>query len=224
MTTQQGSAIETGFVVSVEHLTFAYSRGQESTLANVSLECPPGAVTALTGASGSGKSTLLYLLALMLTPSDGAVRWGSERVDNVPDGRRAALRGTYSGFVFQDAMLDPSRTVVENATEQALFCGIDRVDATARAWSLLQKFGVDHRGTHRPGEISGGQAQRVALCRALLTNPAVIFADEPTGNLDDEASSLVWEALKERAQAGATVIIATHDVTLASKADVRVEL
>lgn len=224
MTAGPHTSVTTRVGVAVEHLSFVYRRGQEATLTDVSIDCPPGAVTALTGASGSGKSTLLYLLALMLTPSDGAVRWGSERVDNVPDGMRAALRGTYAGFVFQDAMLDPSRTVLENAIEQALFAGLKRDEATGRAWTLLKQLGVDHRGKHRPGEISGGQAQRVALCRALVTNPAVIFADEPTGNLDDEASSLVWDVLRARARAGATVIIATHDATLADQSDVRVTL
>ena len=213
-----------GFPVAVEDLSFAYKRGKPNVLNDVSIECPAGAVTVLTGASGSGKSTLLYLIALMLTPSHGAVTWGASRVDNVPDGRRAALRGTYSGFVFQDAMLDPSRSVLENAIEQGIFHGMTHDQSSARAWELMSRFGGDHRATHRPGEISGGQAQRVALCRALLTDPSVIFADEPTGNPDDAAATLVWDALRERADAGATVIVATHDTRLVSQADVSVTL
>jgi ABC-type lipoprotein export system ATPase subunit len=178
-----------------------------------------GSVTAITGPSGCGKSTLLYLLGLLVRPTSGQIFWNGSRVDALPDGDRSSLRAQSAGFVFQDAMLDPSKTVLSNATEQAVFSGMNATAAHERARGLLDHFGVAHRADHRPGEISGGQAQRVALCRALLVAPDVIFADEPTGNLDSAASEVVLAALTDRARTGACVIIATHDLALAGRAD-----
>jgi ABC-type lipoprotein export system ATPase subunit len=154
-----------------------------------------------------------------MKPWSGSIAWHGTRADSLPDGMRSALRATHAGFVFQDAMLDPSKSVLANVCEQGIFAGMSPSEAEARARVLLERFGVDHRVDHKPGEISGGQAQRVALCRALLVNPDVIFADEPTGNLDAAASETVFSALVERARAGACVIIATHDTDLARKAD-----
>ncbi len=205
-------------------LGYRYRAQQPLVLDGLDLRIEPGAVTVLTGASGSGKSTLLYVLALLLRPSVGSLAWAGEDLTRLPDGELAALRATRTGFVFQDAMLDPSRSVLDNACEQALFAGMTRGAAVRRAHALLEEFGVAHRIDHRPGEVSGGQAQRVALCRALLTDPPVVFGDEPTGNLDDESAEVVWTALERRAREGATVVIATHDQTLAARADHRVRL
>lgn len=210
--------------VAVEDLSFRYSARQPHVISGLSLELPTGGVAALTGVSGSGKSTLLYLLALLLRPSSGAVLWDGERVGGLSDGARASLRASRSGFVFQDAALDPARTVLDNVCEPALFAGMPRREAVARAEELLERFGVAHRARHRPGEVSGGQAQRVALCRALLTRPSFVFGDEPTGNLDRVSAEVVWAGLEECARAGATVIVATHDDGLANRADVRVHL
>jgi ABC-type lipoprotein export system ATPase subunit len=207
-------------LVEAHDLTFRYRRNSTAGLAGFNAQFLRGSVTAITGSSGSGKSTLLYLLALLVTPSAGHVLWNGSRADSLPDGARSALRAQHAGFVFQDAMLDPSKTVLANVCEQGIFSGMDPATAGRRARDLLERFGVAHRVEHRPGEVSGGQAQRVALCRALLLDPDVVFADEPTGNLDTVASSVVFAALEERARAGACVIIATHDPTLALKADV----
>jgi ABC-type lipoprotein export system ATPase subunit len=116
-------------------------------------------------------------------------------------------------------MLDPSRTVLDNVYESALFAGISREVAHERARGLLTEFGLAHRAEHRPGEISGGQAQRVALCRALVTEPDVVFGDEPTGNLDSDSAKIIWDALVAHAARGATVVVATHDKSLAKAAD-----
>nr|WP_246247402.1 ATP-binding cassette domain-containing protein [Cellulomonas septica] len=183
-----------------------------------------GALTTITGPSGGGKSTLLYLLGLMLTPTAGTVVLDGVATARLPDGERARLRATQIGFVFQDAVLDPARTVLDNVMEGALFTGTSRRVAERRARDLLGALGVEHRHDHRPGQISGGQAQRVALCRALVKSPTIILADEPSGNLDPASADVVWDTLRERAQSGATVIVATHDPLRAPTGDVRVQL
>lgn len=207
-----------------EGLTFAYRSGTDPVLSHISVTLPRGSVTAITGPSGSGKSTLLYLLALMLRPTSGQVRWDGGVVSALTDAHRARWRADRAGFIFQDAMLDATRSVRDNVCEAAVFAGIGARVARQRATDLLAQFGVDHRLDHRPGEISGGQAQRVGLCRALITEPAVIFGDEPTGNLDDASAAVVWEALYARAHAGACVVIATHDRALADMADAHLAL
>ncbi|MDM4764107.1 ATP-binding cassette domain-containing protein [Galbitalea sp. SE-J8] len=182
-----------------------------STLADLSLSFEPGMITALVGRSGSGKSTLLYLLGLMLRPSEGEIVVDGVPTARLSDARRADLRATRMGFVFQDAILDPARSIQDNVLEGALYTALPRVEARRRAAELLDRFGVLVDPLRRPGQISGGQAQRVALCRALVHEPSIVLADEPTGNLDSVTADVVWRALADAADAGATVIVATHD-------------
>jgi lipoprotein-releasing system ATP-binding protein len=210
--------------VGARRLTFAYRSGAPAVIDDLTLDLPTGAVTALTGPSGSGKSTLLYLLALMIRPTQGEVIWDGERASSLPDAVRSRLRAAQVGFVFQDALLDPSRTVLANVCDSGLFAGMPSAAAAARARQLMARFGIEHRADHRPGEISGGQAQRVAVCRALLTDPRVVFADEPTGNLDDASAEVVWRALTDHAATGATVIVATHHATLAARTECEIRL
>lgn len=183
------------------------------------LAVPYGAVVALTGRSGSGKSTLLYLLGLMLRPHGG--RLEVEGVDTGPlgDADRARLRARSFGFVFQDAALDPARSVLDNVLEPCIYRGESKAVARDRATALLDRFKVDLPVDRRPGQISGGQAARVALCRALLSSPPVILADEPTGNLDAATSDLVVDALAAEAGTGSAVVIATHDRRVVEKCD-----
>jgi ABC-type lipoprotein export system ATPase subunit len=211
-------------VVGAQGLTFAYRAGTPPVIDTLTLELPAAAVTTITGPSGSGKSTLLYLLALMIRPTGGEVVWDGVAASRLPDAARSRLRAARVGFVFQDALLDPARTVLANVCDSALFAGMPRRTAAGRARELLARFGVEHRADHRPGEISGGQAQRVALCRALLTDPRVVFADEPTGNLDDDSADTVWQALADHAVAGGTVIMATHHRDLAARSTLEVRL
>ena len=214
----------TDSILGTRDLSFAYAANKGNVIQDLTLDLPTGAVTTLTGPSGSGKSTLLYLLALMIQPTAGQVVWHGQPASKLGDAARSRMRAVEVGFVFQDALLDPSRSVLANVCDSALFAGMPRRLAHARAYELMERFGVNHRAEHRPGEISGGQAQRVAVCRALLTDPAVIFTDEPTGNLDDESAEVVWQALVAHAATGATVVVSTHDRGLAARSDREVRL
>lgn len=197
--------------IAVRDLDFAYHHGGDLILDGLSHGFAPAAVTAVTGPSGRGKSTLLYLVGLMLTPSAGAVIWDDVDASVWSDGERSRVRARRIGFVFQDAVLDPSRSVLHNVTEGGLYAGLARGESRRRALQLLSSFGVTSRASHRPGEVSGGQAQRVALCRALIKEPTVVLADEPSGNLDEASADVVWGALTNAARGGATIVVATHD-------------
>ena len=185
---------------------------------------PRGSMTALTGPSGRGKSTLLYLLGLMLRPGGGEVQIGGVAASGLRDAERARLRAERFGFVFQDAALDATRTVLDNVTETALYRRESRRAAARRARDLLERFGVDVPPTVRPGQVSGGQAQRIALCRALLPAPAILLADEPTGNLDPVTAQVVVDAMRDHAATGAAVIVVTHSPDVASACDLEIRL
>ncbi|USQ75106.1 ABC transporter ATP-binding protein [Ornithinimicrobium cryptoxanthini] len=213
-------------MLAVRDLSFAYTRGGEELFDGLTHEFTPGKVTAVTGPSGRGKSTLLYVLGLMLTPSRGEVILAGEPVSRASDTVRSRLRAAEIGFVFQDAALDASRIVLDSVIEPALYAGWSPRRARARGRELLEQMGVAARADHKPGEISGGQAQRVAVCRALVTDPAVVLADEPTGNLDRGNAEGVLAALTRATShgrdgdgSGRTVVIATHDPFVLEHAD-----
>lgn len=208
-----------GVVLGVRDLRFRYRGSREELFEGLTHSFTPGRVTALTGASGRGKSTLLYVLGLMLTPAAGAVVMEGVDVSAWGDRARSRLRASRIGFVFQDAELDPARTIVDAVVEPGLYAGGDVTSLRARAHTLLDTFGLAHRATHRPGQISGGQAQRVAVCRALVNSPDVVLADEPTGNLDPGNAEKVIDALVAISRTGCTVVIATHDPTVVARAD-----
>lgn len=211
-------------MIGVRDLVFAYRRVESPVIEHVSHDFAPGTMTAVTGPSGRGKSTILYLLGLMLTPRSGHVVLDGRDVSALPDAERSRLRAAHIGFVFQDAVLDPARTVIDNVVEGARYTDLDLAEARTRSTQMLAAIGVGHRADHRPGEISGGQAQRVALCRALVKRPRVVLADEPTGNLDPESADVVWAVLADQARAGAAVVVATHDPVRAQRCDTRLEL
>jgi len=199
-------------------LSFRYEPGTPL-LEGWSARFDAGEVVAVTGPSGRGKSTLLYLLGLMLRPVSGEVLLDGEAMHARPDRERAARRAATFGFVFQDAALDSSRTVLDNVLETTLYRGDDRRESVRRAHALLERFGVALRAEARPGQVSGGQAQRIALCRALLGDPRILLADEPTGNLDPASADVVLEALHEQARRGAAVVVVTHDPALVARCD-----
>ncbi len=210
--------------MSVAHLvadrvSFGYTPDGPLIVEDWSAEFPVNSVSAISGPSGCGKSTRIYLLALMLRLRAGAVRLAGRRVDALPDAQRSRIRAEQFGFVFQDAALDPTRTVLDNVLETSLYRGIDPRTLRSRAIDLLTAMGVDVPHQRLPGQISGGQAQRIALCRALAGNPSVVFADEPTGNLDPDTADAVLGMLRDQADKGATVIVITHDRRVAAWAD-----
>ena len=178
-------------------------------------------MTALPGPSGRGKSTLLYVLGRMLTPSLGHVELEGVNVSALADRDRSWVRATRIGFVFQDSALDPTMPMIESVMEPALYAGWRSRVARTSALVLLERLGLADRAHHRPGEISGGQAQRAAVCRALVTDPAVVLADEPTGNLDRDNAQVVLDALAASARLGGgrSVVVATHDPYVIDFAD-----
>ena len=202
----------------VRNLTYSYP-GCQAVLERIEGSFESGEVVALTGPSGRGKSTLLYLLGLMLRPAEGQVLVDGSDTTNFGDAQRARMRAGQFGFVFQDAALDPSRTVLANVCETALYRGASPRAARRRALQLLEEFGVLVRPTQRPGQVSGGQAQRIALCRAMLHSPRIVLADEPTGNLDPPTAQLVMNAFRRQAALGATVVVASHDPASIDRCD-----
>lgn len=204
-------------------LTFGYDRDRPI-IEGWEARFEAGEVVAITGPSGRGKSTLLYLLGLMLKPLSGELRLEGADVGRLRDAQRARTRATEFGFVFQDAALDPTRTVLDNVTETSLYRGADLRSDRVRAEELMSKFGVDLRAHAKPGQVSGGQAQRIALCRALLNHPRVLLADEPTGNLDPASANVVVRAFHEHAATGATVVVVTHDPLLVARCHRKIEL
>ncbi|WP_245867046.1 ABC transporter ATP-binding protein [Serinibacter salmoneus] len=203
----------------MQDLRFTYGPTTEELFDGLTHSFAPGRITALTGPSGRGKSTLLYVLGLMLTPTSGRVIIDGESASDLKDHRRSRLRAHRLGFIFQDSELDAERAILDSVIEPGLYAGGSPRDLRERAYDLLATFGLHHRATHRPGQISGGQAQRVAVCRALVNEPSIVLADEPTGNLDPDNSSLVIDALRHAAEQGRTILIATHDPAVVERAD-----
>ncbi len=193
-------------------------------LSGVTVTFHPGRLTAIKGPSGSGKSTLLNLLAGLDRPTAGAVRLGETDLSTLDETRLAALRLHRFGFVFQSFNLLPVLTSWQNVAFPMGLAGVDAATRRAKAMRLLERFGLAGRAAHLPAMLSGGERQRVGLARALVNDPDVLFADEPTGNLDSRSGEVVLAALAEVAAEGRTVIIVTHDLRIAERADAVLEL
>ncbi|ODU45170.1 MAG: ABC transporter [Lysobacteraceae bacterium SCN 69-123] len=190
--------------------------GPLTILEDVSFSIKAGETVAIVGASGSGKSTLLSLLAGLDTPSSGEVELAGEPLSKLDEDGRAAVRGRHVGFVFQSFQLLPSLTALENVMLPLELSGAK--DAEAQAREILRQVGLSERLSHYPRQLSGGEQQRVALARAFVTRPAVLFADEPTGNLDTKTGESVVELLFEmNASSGTTLVLVTHDPKLAAR-------
>jgi putative ABC transport system ATP-binding protein len=196
------------------------THGRTEALRGASVELRAGEILAVTGASGSGKSTLLHCLAGIVRPDGGSVSYAGERLDTLPEKRLSELRRTEFGVVFQFGQLIPELTALDNVALPLMLAGAARGEAHERAGEWLERFGVRGQEGLRPGEMSGGQAQRTSLARALVTEPKVVFADEPTGALDSLAGEQVMTALVHTArEQGTAVLLITHDAQVAAYAD-----
>lgn len=196
------------------------SYGPTAALDGAGFSIHPGEVVAVMGPSGSGKSTLLHCLAGIVTPDSGSIRYDGQEMATMNDAQRSALRRSEFGFVFQFGQLVPELTCVENVALPLRLGGTPRKAAERTALAWMERLEVDGLGRKRPGEVSGGQGQRVAVARSLVTEPRVVFADEPTGALDSLNGERVMELLTEAARTtGAAVVLVTHEARVAAYSD-----
>ncbi|OQO93953.1 macrolide ABC transporter ATP-binding protein [Saccharomonospora piscinae] len=200
------------------HLHKAF--GPTRALRGADVSVSAGEVLAIMGPSGSGKSTLLHCMAGIVAPDSGSIEYRGRDLGSMNDAERSALRRTEFGFVFQFGQLVPELTCLENVALPLRLSGVRRKVAEARAQQWLDRIEVGELGSRRPGDVSGGQGQRVAVARALVADPAVVFADEPTGALDSLNGEKVMELLTEAARgANAAVVLVTHEARVAAHSD-----
>lgn len=196
------------------------SFGNLQALKGVSLSISKGEVVSVVGASGAGKSTLLQILGTLSTPDTGSLIIDGQDVLRMKASKLSAFRNRRIGFVFQSHRLLPEFTALENVMIPSLIAGLSNKESASRAKALLSEVGLLDRMDHKPSELSGGEAQRVAIARALVNNPAVLFADEPSGNLDSATKQDIHRIFFEmREKHGQTIVIVTHDETLADMCD-----
>jgi putative ABC transport system ATP-binding protein len=220
MSAANHSAADRSWDCLVEGRGLVRSFGQTPALRGASLTVAAGEILAVMGPSGSGKSTLLHCLAGILTPDSGEVWFAGRRVDTMSEADRSALRRDRFGFVFQFGQLVPELTAEENVALPLLLGGARRAQALSQARTWFERLSLDGLERRRSGELSGGEAQRVALARSLVAGPAVLFADEPTGSLDSLTGELVMNLLSAAARdQGTTVVLVTHEARVAAYAD-----
>lgn len=208
-------------VLSLQNVTKDYVMGDVTLniLKKVSLTINSGELVAIVGPSGSGKSTLLHIMGLLDKQSSGAVTLAGEETTHLSEGEAAKLRNKYIGFIFQQFNLLSRTTALENVLLPTLYNDIPDAAERTKAIALLTKLGLGERINNKPNQLSGGQQQRVAIARALINDPKIIFADEPTGNLDTKSGHEVLDIIKTLHREGRTIVIVTHDLELAKVAE-----
>ena len=209
-------------MIRTEGLKKIYRVGKEkvTALAGIDLEIEQGEICCIVGQSGSGKSTLLNMLAGLEKPTKGTVVIAGKKVTSMDEERLALFRQENLGFIFQSYYLLPQLTAVENTALPLMFSGMGKTQREKRAMRELEVMDLDDRAAHRPSEMSGGQQQRVGIARAFVTRPKVIFADEPTGNLDTQTTGQVMKAMLDRvSKYGITLVMVTHEPSLAACGD-----
>ena len=207
-------------LISAKNLTKKYGEAPNETVAleNISIEIKNGEFTAIVGPSGSGKSTLMHILGCLDKPTEGEYFFRGREVSKLSDNSLAEIRNKQIGFVFQFFNLLPRTSALKNAELPLLYAGVDKEERHSKALKILSSLGLSERVNSTPGQLSGGEQQRVAIARALINNPSVIFADEPTGNVDTKTSREIMKIFQSLNKKGNTIIVITHDPEVANYA------
>ncbi len=208
-------------LISVKNLKKDYSEGEVTTnvLRGITFDIHKGEFVSIMGPSGSGKSTLMHILSFLDKPTFGEYFFEDKEINTLTDDQLASMRSKKVGFIFQSFNLLNRATVLENVMLPMIYAGIPYSERVFRAKQFLSEVGLDHRINYSPANLSGGEKQRVAIARALVNNPEVIFADEPTGNLDSKSGYQVMKILQELNQKGNTIILVTHEKNTAEHAE-----
>jgi putative ABC transport system ATP-binding protein len=210
-------------VLELRNLRKSYP-GPVDVLRGIELSVPEGELLAIVGPSGSGKSTLLHIMGTLERPTSGEAWIAGHDTAVLSDRRLASLRARTIGFVFQQFFLLDGMSAVENVAHGLLYAGIPAARRNAQAAEVLERVGLAHRLSHQPAKLSGGERQRVAIARALVARPAIVFADEPTGNLDSHSSEQIMALLRDLHSEGHTIVVITHDRELAARLPRQVEI
>jgi len=218
------SALDAPAVIALDDVTKTYRTGdvEVAALAGVTLRIEPNEFVAITGPSGSGKSTLMHIIGCLDTPTSGTYRLAGHDVGSLDPDHLADVRNVLIGFVFQQFHLLPELPAWRNVELPLVYAGRPRAERRERAMDALAQVGLADRAAHRPGELSGGQQQRVAVARALVTEPALLLADEPTGNLDSTSTADVLDLLDQLHADGRTIVLITHEHDVATRAQRRI--